>query len=234
MENSVAFIAIFVALAIGLAFGWFFGNRPAAGLKADLDKSEEAFKRAAAELGTAQIENATLKANAENFDKQIAALKEAREDLLAQFKATGGEVLSKAQEEFLKAATERFGHAEAASKEAVKALLEPVHQRLKSYEEQCLEARGQAGRQLRPADRTDRDHARRAGGSAARGAAARQFADQCPQGARPLGRAGVAERARTMRAVASTPISTSNIRSTPRKAGCGPTPSSTCPARRSW
>jgi DNA recombination protein RmuC len=57
--------------------------------------------------------------------------------------ATGGEVLSKAQEEFLKAAAERFGHAESANKEAVKSLLDPVHQRLKSYEEQvaALEAK---------------------------------------------------------------------------------------------
>ncbi|MXO60207.1 DNA recombination protein RmuC [Altererythrobacter salegens] len=134
MDTTVAAFIV-VALVIGLGAGWFLGNRPAAGLKADLAKREEEFKAAAAELGAAQIEIATLKANAENFDKQIAALKDAREDLLAQFKATGGEVLSKAQEQFLKAASERFGHAETASKEAVKALLQPVHERLKSYED---------------------------------------------------------------------------------------------------
>jgi DNA recombination protein RmuC len=52
-------------------------------------------------------------------------------------------VLSKAQDQFLKAAAERFGHAEQTNKEAVKSLLEPVHQRLKSYEEQVanLEAK---------------------------------------------------------------------------------------------
>ncbi len=70
-------------------------------------------------------------------------MRQAREDLIAQFKAAGGEVLSKAQEEFLRTAAERFGHAEQANKEAVKSLLDPVHQRLKSYEEQvaALEAK---------------------------------------------------------------------------------------------
>src|SRR5690606_2683243 len=100
-------------------------------------KEQEAlFKRAAADLGQAQIENATLKANAENFDKQIAQLNQAREDLVAQFKAAGGEVLSKAQDEFLKRAEEKFGHSEKANKEAVAALLEPVNQRLQKYENQ--------------------------------------------------------------------------------------------------
>src|SRR5690606_10014469 len=97
---------------------------------------EAQFKQAVAELGQARIEIATLAANAENFDKQIAQLNQAREDLIAQFKAAGGEVLSKAQEEFLKRAEERLGHSEKASEEKLKALLEPVDRRLKSYEEQ--------------------------------------------------------------------------------------------------
>ena len=134
METSAVLVAVF-ALAVGAAIGWFLGNRPAAEWKAQHALREEEFRKAAAELGEAQIELATLKANAENFDKQIAALKEAREDLLAQFKVAGGEVLSKAQEEFLKRAEEKFGHAERASTEAVKALLQPVHERLKTYEE---------------------------------------------------------------------------------------------------
>jgi DNA recombination protein RmuC len=133
--DTTAAIFIIVALAVGLAAGWFFGNRPAADWKARHGEREDEFKRAVAELGAAQIRVATLEANAEAFDKQILALKEAREDLIAQFKATGGEVLSRAQEDFLKRAEEKFGHAEKASKEAVQALLDPVHQRLKSYEE---------------------------------------------------------------------------------------------------
>jgi DNA recombination protein RmuC len=141
--DSTAVILILVALAGGALLGWFLGSRPAADWKARHGEREEEFKRAVAELGDARIELATLKANAENFDKQIGQLNEAREHLLAQFKAAGGEVLSKAQDEFLKAAAECFGHAEQSNKAAVKSLLEPVHQRLKSYEEQVanLEAK---------------------------------------------------------------------------------------------
>jgi DNA recombination protein RmuC len=141
--DTTAVILILVALTGGALVGWFLGSRPAADWKARHAEREEEFKRAVTELGDARIELAKLKANAENFDKQIQQLNEAREHLLAQFKAAGGEVLSRAQEEFLKAAAERFGHAEQTNKEAVKSLLEPVHQRLKSYEEQVanLEAK---------------------------------------------------------------------------------------------
>ena len=148
--DTASAILILGALVVGGAIGWFFGCRPVADWKvrhAERDgaaKEYEAnFKRAAAELSAAQIELATLKANAENFDKQLNQLREAREDLLAQFKVAGGEVLTRAQEEFLKRAEEKFGHAEKTNKEAVKSLLDPVHQRLKSYEEQVasLEAK---------------------------------------------------------------------------------------------
>src|SRR3569833_653196 len=136
MDPTISIIIVFAALVVGAALGWLLGSR-----QGRPDEAE--FKAAVKELGDARIELATLKANEANFDKQIALLNEAREQLLAQFKATGGEVLSKAQDEFLKAAGERFGHAEQANKEAVKSLLDPVHQRLKSYEEQvaALEAK---------------------------------------------------------------------------------------------
>jgi DNA recombination protein RmuC len=140
--NTAAVIFIVAALVLGGLIGWFLGCRPAADWKARhaerdgaAKEHEENFKRAVAELGEARIELATLKANAENFDKQLQQMKEAREDLLAQFKVAGGEVLTKAQEEFLKRAEEKFGHAEKANKEAVQALLQPVHERLKTYEE---------------------------------------------------------------------------------------------------
>ena len=132
--DLLAVALIFVALLAGIALGWFFRSR------ADGGRDEADFKAAIKELADAQIENsalkATLAANTENFDKQLAALNEAREAMLAQFRATGGEVLAKAQEQFLETAKERFGHTEKASEEKLKALLEPVHSRLKSYEDQ--------------------------------------------------------------------------------------------------
>ncbi len=71
--------------------------------------------------------------------EQIALLNGAREEMLTQFRATGGEVLSKAQDAFLRTAAERFGHTEKASEEKLKALLAPVDQRLRSYEEQVVQ-----------------------------------------------------------------------------------------------
>ena len=81
-------------------------------------------------------ELATHKANAANFDEQKRLLIDAREELLTQFKAAGGEVLSRAQDDFLKHAAERFGNSEKANKEAVANLLKPVSERLKTYEDQ--------------------------------------------------------------------------------------------------
>jgi DNA recombination protein RmuC len=78
---------------------------------------------------------ATLEANEANFEKQLTLMKEAREELLTQFRNAGNEVLSKAQEKFIADATERFGNAEKANKEAVANLLKPVNDRLEKYEQ---------------------------------------------------------------------------------------------------
>ncbi|MGB3167539.1 MAG: DNA recombination protein RmuC [Alteraurantiacibacter sp.] len=79
---------------------------------------------------------ATLEADSANHEKQIGLMKEAREELLIQFRAAGSEVLSKAQEKFIADAAERFGNSERANKEAVANLLKPVNDRLQRYEEQ--------------------------------------------------------------------------------------------------
>lgn len=136
-----------VALVLGIALGagvvWFFLSRRIAELESRVeeaedfaDEKEDEFKTAIKELGEAQIELATLKANAANFDKQMAQMKEAREEMLAQFKALGSEVLSRSQEEFLKRADERFKQSEEAGEAKIKTLLQPVGERLEKYERQ--------------------------------------------------------------------------------------------------
>ena len=121
---------------------------------------ETEFKRAIAELGEARIEVAALgerAARADLLDEQVAALRdenaafraeragfaeqkrlleESRSNLLKEFQNTGAKVLGEAQEAFLRRAEERLGHSEKASEEKLKALLAPVGDRLKSYEEQ--------------------------------------------------------------------------------------------------
>ncbi|WP_324074779.1 MAG: DNA recombination protein RmuC [Erythrobacter sp.] len=121
---------------------------------------EAEFKRAVAELGEARIEvaalgeraaradglaeqldaareeNARFRAERAAFDEQKRLLEESRSNLLKEFENTGAAVLGRAQEAFLKRAEERLGHSEKASEEKLKALLAPVGDRLKSYEEQ--------------------------------------------------------------------------------------------------
>jgi len=81
-------------------------------------------------------ELATLREKTASFDERERILLEAKEELRKQFELSGQQVLDKAQAAFLERAQERFAHSEKASKEAVAALLAPVNQRLKSYEDQ--------------------------------------------------------------------------------------------------
>ena len=93
----------------------------------------DTLRRDNAALGS---ELATLKEKTANFDEQKRLLVEAREELLKEFQNTGTAVLSKAQEDFLKRANERFGHSEKSSEEKLRALLDPVGKRLEAYEKQ--------------------------------------------------------------------------------------------------
>ncbi|WP_441339275.1 DNA recombination protein RmuC [Novosphingobium sp. B 225] len=80
-------------------------------------------------------ELATLRANAAHFDEQKRLLLEAQEGLKKEFENAGARVLERAQEVFMARAQERLAVSEEKSAEQLKALLAPVDQRLKSYEE---------------------------------------------------------------------------------------------------
>ncbi|WP_310535391.1 DNA recombination protein RmuC [Novosphingobium sp.] len=132
-----------VLLIIGLAIGWFVGGRPAADLRSRLAEAEgeaksrdEEFRRAIKDLGDASIELATMKANAANFDEQKRGLIEAQESLKKEFEAAGAKILGAAQAQLIERAEQRFTESEKQSAERLKALLAPVDQRLKAYEEQ--------------------------------------------------------------------------------------------------
>jgi DNA recombination protein RmuC len=90
-----------------------------------------------------RAELATHKANASNFDEKQRLLIDAQEALKKEFAAAGAKVLEGAQKAFLDRAQERFTVSEQRSEEKLKALLAPVGDRLKSYEEQvtALEAK---------------------------------------------------------------------------------------------
>jgi len=97
------------------------------------DAAAEELRRSNSQLST---ELATLKEKTANFDEQKRLLVDAREELLKEFQNTGSAVLSKAQEAFLERANERLGHSEQSSEEKIRALLQPVGERLRKYEEQ--------------------------------------------------------------------------------------------------
>lgn len=102
--------------------------------RADTIDTELATARSERESLRAEI--ATLKANVANFDEQKRLLLAAQEALRKEFEAAGAKVLEGAQEAFLKRAQDRFSESEKTSAEKLRTLLEPVGQRLASYEAQ--------------------------------------------------------------------------------------------------
>lgn len=142
MDGQLLLVTLF-ALLLGLGLGWFVASRPVADLRARLSVQEaEAreldarFRQAVKELGDSSIENATLKANAASFAEQKAGLIAAQEALKKEFEAAGARILNQAQEALLNRAQERLTQSEEKSAERLKALLAPVDERLKSYEQQ--------------------------------------------------------------------------------------------------
>ncbi len=141
--NNLNFVVGMIVFVIGLGLGWLVGSRPAADLRARLGESEGAakaldarFRQSITELSDAQIELATHKANAANFEEQKAGLLTAQESLKAEFQAAGAKILAQAQETLLARAQERFAQSEEKSAERLKSLLAPVDERLKAYEVQ--------------------------------------------------------------------------------------------------
>ena len=89
-----------------------------------------------------------IHARTQAFEQQIAALKDAKEQLSAQFSEIGGKLLESAQTQFLTRADQRFAQASEKSEAQLKTLLNPVETTLKRYERgfDRVEQRLQPGR----------------------------------------------------------------------------------------
>jgi len=139
--DTIALLLISIALAAGAMIGWLIGSRSAAGARQTVDslrlqldgvvrerdENRDAATRLAA-LEASQLERE------KGFEARIRELVEAKEQLSAQFADISNKLLAEAQETFLKRADQRFRQSEENAGHNLKALLQPVHDRLERYE----------------------------------------------------------------------------------------------------
>lgn len=157
--EPVAALLIVVALLIGLAAGWWLASRGVAALRAERDARTDEFKKAIVDLAGAEerakaadalrqelaairddrdagrAEIARLQAEARAFDARLIELREAKDALAAQFSQVGQQLLAEAQDRFLQRANERFRESEETAGQNLRAMLQPVSERLQRYEE---------------------------------------------------------------------------------------------------
>lgn len=94
---------------------------------------EERTGREAAGRDLAALRSDT-QARAEAFEAQIVALKDAKEQLSAQFSEIGGKLLQQAQTHFLERADQRMTQAHEKSEAQLKQLLHPVNETIQRYD----------------------------------------------------------------------------------------------------
>jgi DNA recombination protein RmuC len=163
MDIGLALVAILAALLIGLALGWAAFGRSGAAMRAERDRLDERLRTAETSLATANerasaatLLRSTLDAvtgerdmalrdlaevrartheREEAHAARIAELREAKEALSQQFGEVGAKLLGEAQKAFLERADARFRQSEEKSGIELKALLQPVSERLQRYEE---------------------------------------------------------------------------------------------------
>jgi DNA recombination protein RmuC len=121
--------------------GWLWASRESASAKQTVEnlrlQLDEVVRERDASRG-AVSELAALKAAQEErekaFDERLKEVIEAKEALAAQFAEVGGKLLETAQKQFLDRADDRFRQSEENAGKNLKALLQPVHERLERYE----------------------------------------------------------------------------------------------------
>ena len=163
MSSLLPLVLAVLFLLLGLAVGFFVGGRPLAALRAERDQAVEGHRRAATELAAAEergkrvyglqdsldatreerdeartrlaAQEAVRAAEAAAFEQRLAELRDAKDLLARQFGEIGGKLLETAEKQFLARADQRFTHAEERGEARMKALLQPMSETLKRYEE---------------------------------------------------------------------------------------------------
>jgi len=145
MDTPLLIVGV-IALLLGALIGWLLAGKQAGALKAERDGLSERFKVAVTDLAAeaearkaADLKLAALLAEQTARDEaqeaRIAELKDAQAALTAQFREVGQTMLGEAQKAFLERADARFRQSEESAGQNLKALLNPVHERLQKYEE---------------------------------------------------------------------------------------------------
>ena len=137
--ETVAYILL--GLIVGGVIGWLWASREAAGAKQTVEtlrlqldevvKERDANREAATKLAAVEASQAERD---RGFEARIQELVEAKKALSAQFSEISNKLLAEAQESFLKRADQRFRQSEEHAGQNLKALLQPVHERLERYE----------------------------------------------------------------------------------------------------
>ncbi len=144
--DATAIVFVMAALALGVLIGWLLGSRGAAsgqgvadslrlqldGVRDERDAHARSIEALRGEHVNLASRHAGLVASQEERDRahqqQLAALE-------TKFAEVGGKLLESAQKQFLERADQRFKESEATSGKSLQAMLQPVHERLKRYEE---------------------------------------------------------------------------------------------------
>jgi len=139
--NAAVLGIILLALLVGAIVGWLIGSRAAAGAKQTVETLRLQLCEVVKERDvnrSVSTELAALKAGQEEreraFEARMTELREAKDALSAQFAEVGGRLLETAQKQFLDRAHDRFRLTEENAGKNLKALLQPVHDRLERYE----------------------------------------------------------------------------------------------------
>jgi DNA recombination protein RmuC len=135
-------LALLFGVAVGGLIGWLYASRDSAAAKQTVEslrfqldevvKERDINRAAANELAAVR---AAQEQREKAFEEKIAELTKAREELSAQFAEVGSKLLESAQKQFLERADQRFRQSEESAGTNLKALLQPVHDRLQRYEE---------------------------------------------------------------------------------------------------
>ena len=140
---TIEMIAVaLVALALGAVIAWLVASRQVSALRVHADQSQlhrqmlaEVTKERDDALRIHAEHRAGSEAREAAFQARLDEMAAAREALSAQFSEVGAKLLESAQRQFLDRADERFKQSEETAGQGLKALLQPVHERLTRYEE---------------------------------------------------------------------------------------------------